>query len=153
MGSPDPGVYVTAVTELISGASQSLYIQTQYAHPSTRPSDEAFTALLQAVVDRQQAGVDVRIIFSQYETTDYLDALQQAGFDLTQIRIQQGVHNKGIVRDGTTVLVSSENWSADGVLRNRDAGLIIHHQPIAQYFQQIFLHDWTNLAHQNALDP
>ncbi len=75
------------------------------------------------------------------------------GFDLTQVRTQQGVHNKGIVRDGATVLVSSENWSGDGVLRNRDAGVIIEYPPIAQYFQQIFMHDWTQLARQVAVDP
>ena len=55
-------------------------------------------------------------------------------------------------RDGEVVLISSQNWSADGVLRNRDAGVIIEYGPIAQYFEQIFMHDWTNLARQKALD-
>ena len=82
----------------------------------------------------------------------YLEKLQAVGFDLNQVRIQQGVHNKGIVRDGTAVLISSQNWSADGVLRNRDAGVIIENADIAQYFQQIFMHDWTHLARQQALD-
>ena len=56
------------------------------------------------------------------------------------------MHNKGIVVDGATVLVSSQNWSTDGTLYNRDAGVIIDHQDAAQYFQQIFLHDWEHLA-------
>jgi PLD-like domain len=150
--TPDPGVYSAAVLELVRSATQSLYIQTQYAHPSVRPEDEAFTELLEAVIDRQQAGVDVRIIFSQWENQGYLEKLQALGFDLTQVRIQQGVHNKGIVRDGSAVLISSENWSADGVLRNRDAGVIVENPEIAQYFQQIFVHDWTHLAQQQALD-
>lgn len=150
--TPDPGVYAGAILQLIESAQVSLYIQTQYAHPSTQAQDQAFTDLLNAVVARQQAGVDVRIIFSQWENSGYLEKLQGVGFDLTQVRIQQGVHNKGIVVDGKTVLVSSQNWSADGVLRNRDAGVIIEHQGIAQYFQQIFMHDWTNLAAQTATD-
>lgn len=150
--TPDPGVYAAAILQLIQSAQTSLYIQTQYAHPSTQAQDQAFTDLLNAVVAKQQAGVDVRIIFSQYENTGYLEKLQGIGFDLSQIRIQQGVHNKGIVVDGKTVLVSSQNWSADGVLRNRDAGVIIEHEGIAQYFQQIFVHDWTNLASQTAPD-
>jgi hypothetical protein len=37
-------------------------------------------------------------------------------------------------------------------LRNRDAGVIIEHRGIARYFQQIFIHDRTNLARQNALE-
>jgi hypothetical protein len=150
--TPDPGVYAGAVLELVHAATRSLYVQTQYAHPSSSPDDAAFTELLEAVVDRQRAGVDVRLIFSQWETTGYLEKLQTAGFDLAQVRIQQGVHNKGIVRDGEAVLISSQNWSADGVLRNRDAGVIIEHGPTAQYFEQIFMHDWTNLARQKALD-
>ena len=150
--TPDPGVYSSAVLDLVRSATQSLYIQTQYAHPSARPGDEAFTELLHAVIDRQQAGVDVKIIFSQWEKTSYLEKLQALGFDLAQVRIQQGVHNKGIVCDGSAVLISSQNWSADGVLRNRDAGVIIEDPDIAQYFQQIFMHDWTHLAHQQALD-
>ena len=35
------------------------------------------------------------------------------------------MHNKGIVVDSKTVLVSSQNWSSAGVLQNRDAGVII----------------------------
>ena len=150
--TPDPDIYTGAVLALVQSATQSLYIQTQYAHPSVQAGDAKFTELLQAVVDRQQAGVDVRIIFSQWENQGYLEKLQAVGFDLNQVRIQQGVHNKGIVRDGTAVLISSQNWSADGVLRNRDAGVIIENADIAQYFQQIFMHDWTHLARQQALD-
>jgi phosphatidylserine/phosphatidylglycerophosphate/cardiolipin synthase-like enzyme len=43
-------------------------------------------------------------------------------------------------------LVSSANWSSDGVLRNRDAGLIIHDRDIAAYYQGVFLDDWNNRA-------
>ena len=107
---------------------------------------------MKAVAERQSAGVDVRIIFSQWEMTSHLEKLQAAGFDLAQVRIQQGVHNKGIVQDSKAVLISSQNWSADGVLRNRDAGVIIEHAGIAAYFEQIFMHDWTNLARQHALE-
>lgn len=53
--------------------------------------------------------------------------------------------------DGNVVLVSSQNWSADGTLHNRDAGVILHHPQAAAYFQQIFLHDWTHLARQKAV--
>jgi phosphatidylserine/phosphatidylglycerophosphate/cardiolipin synthase-like enzyme len=38
-------------------------------------------------------------------------------------RQQTNIHNKEIIVDGQTLLVSSANWSSDGVLRNREAGL------------------------------
>jgi phosphatidylserine/phosphatidylglycerophosphate/cardiolipin synthase-like enzyme len=62
------------------------------------------------------------------------------------VRRQNNVHNKGVVVDGAVVMVSSQNWSADGTLRNRDAGLILHDVEAAAYFEEIFLHDWDNLA-------
>jgi phosphatidylserine/phosphatidylglycerophosphate/cardiolipin synthase-like enzyme len=64
----------------------------------------------------------------------------------SQLRIQPHVHNKGIVVDSQVVVVSSQNWSADGTGDNRDAGLIVYNAEAAQYFEQIFLHDWVNMA-------
>ena len=70
------------------------------------------------------------------------------GFDQTAFRQQAYIHNKGIVVDGEHVLVSSANWSSYGVLRNRDAGLIISDSNIAQYYQGVFLEDWSKRATQ-----
>jgi hypothetical protein len=80
-----------------------------------------------------------------------LEQLQDLGLDVVNnVRLQNNVHNKGVIVDGHRVLVSSQNWSTDGTLYNRDAGLIIEHPDAAVYFQQIFDHDWENLAHQKA---
>lgn len=55
----------------------------------------------------------------------------------------------GIPGSGSKVVaLGSQNWSGDGVERNRDASLIIEHQGAAQYFEKIFLHDWETLAKQ-----
>jgi phosphatidylserine/phosphatidylglycerophosphate/cardiolipin synthase-like enzyme len=50
------------------------------------------------------------------------------------------------------VLVSSQNWSADGTLRNRDAGVIIENADIAKYFEAIFLDDWNLRADVKIVD-
>jgi phosphatidylserine/phosphatidylglycerophosphate/cardiolipin synthase-like enzyme len=125
-------------------------MQTQYIHPSDKEGDTKLAALIQAVVDLIEAGVDVRIINSQYENQPWLEKVQDAGIDLAHMRLQHGVHNKGIVVDSKVVMVSSQNWSGDGVARNRDAGLIIYNEEAAQYWEKVFLHDWTNLAVQSA---
>jgi hypothetical protein len=142
----DKGMYAQKMLELISSAQQSLYIQLQYIHPSDKEGDEAFAELLSAVTARSQAGVDIRIILSQWQNSQWMERLQAAGIDTSLVRIQNGVHNKGFVVDHRRVVVSSQNWSAEGVLRNRDAGLIIDNATIAQYFEGIFLHDWDNVA-------
>jgi hypothetical protein len=151
--TPDPGVYADAVKALIASATTSLYLQYQYIElpKAIDATSQAFVDLVQAVIDRQNAGIDVRIIVSEFETAGYLEQLQQMGLNVVDnVKIQRNVHNKGILVDGKAVLVSSQNWSTDGTLYNRDAGVIIHDAAAAQYFQQIFLHDWDHLAIKRA---
>lgn len=154
--TPDPGtvptLYVQKVLDLIQSAKRSVYMQTQYVHPSGQPADKDFTTLVEALSKAHKAGLDVRLITSQYEnTSQWVEKLHE--FDLDQVlRIQERVHNKGIVVDSKVVMVSSQNWSGDGTLRNRDAGLIIENADIAQYFEAIFLDDWTNRATEKIVD-
>ncbi len=149
--TPDRGAgnYATNILKLIQSAQSKLYIQTQYIHPPKAGTDDNFQALIDAVAGKMNQGLDVRIILSQYEATGgWLEKLQELGLDMSKVRIQKGVHNKGFVVDAKIVALGSQNWSADGVLRNRDASLIIYHDGAAQYFEKIFTHDWTTLAKQ-----
>jgi len=148
--TPDPGIYQPKMLELLNSAKKTLFIQLQYIHPSDKQADADFTALIDAVVKKIKEGVDVRIILSQYQTSQgWLDRLQAAGIDLDVVKIQNGVHNKGFVADSSVVALGSENWSGDGVLRNRDASVIINNPTAAQYYEKIFLHDWKNIARQS----
>ncbi len=150
--TPDKGVYSGKILQLLQSAQHSLYMQTQYIHPSGQIQDQAFTALIEAVRDKHRAGVDVRLITSQYENTpQWIEKLKE--YDLDQVlRVQNRVHNKGIIIDSKVLALGSQNWSADGTLRNRDATLIIKHPEIAQYYEQIFIHDWTTMAQQHVVD-
>jgi hypothetical protein len=151
--TPDPGVYTGAVRDLIASATRTLYMQFQYIElPKVADAaSQGFIDLVSAVIDRQRAGVEVKIIMSEFETAGYLEQLQEIGLDVvSNVKIQNNVHNKGIIVDGAAVLVSSQNWSTDGTLYNRDAGVIIYHEEAAQYFQQIFLHDWEHLTVRKA---
>ena len=157
--TPDPGVYTGQVLALIQSAQRKFYMQTQYIHPSDNAGDQGLTDLINAVISAQHRGVDVRIILSQWQVQNdkngnpvWWERLQQTGLDLSAVKIQSGVHNKGIVVDSKTVMISSQNWSGDGVLRNRDAGLIIFDEEAAQYFEQVFLHDWQFMAQAGPLD-
>jgi phosphatidylserine/phosphatidylglycerophosphate/cardiolipin synthase-like enzyme len=144
-----PDNYASFILPLINSARRSFYMQTQYIHPSEDPT---LTALVEAVKRKIADGLDVRLILSQYEKQDWLELLQEAGVELSAVRIQANVHNKGIVVDSAVVVVSSQNWSGAGVSTNRDAGLIIYNEEAARYWEEIFLHDWTNMAQQQAVD-
>ena len=65
------------------------------------------------------------------------------------VKIQNNLHNKGFIFDHATVVVSSMNWSGEGVLNNRDAGVVIKNATAAAYYEKIFLDDWQNHAEQS----
>src|SRR4029077_10838408 len=67
--TPDPGVYTGAISELIASATQTLYMQFQYIEPPKAgdPTAQPFSDLINAVIDRQAHGVDVKIIMRDVE--------------------------------------------------------------------------------------
>jgi phosphatidylserine/phosphatidylglycerophosphate/cardiolipin synthase-like enzyme len=149
--TPDPGVYQPAMLNLLLSATTKLYVQLQYIHPPKTGSDQELQDLIDVLAAKINGNtVDVRIIVSQYQTSNgWLDRLQAAGIDLRTVKIQNGVHNKGFVVDSATVALGSQNWSGDGVLRNRDASVIIENGKAAAYYEAIFLDDWNNIAKQS----
>lgn len=136
--------YATTMTQLISSAQQKLYVQLQYIEASSG-TPGVYESLLQAIAGRVAAGVDVRLIENAQFGEKWAEKMKSVGVDLTaNIAMQADVHNKGFVIDSRIVVVSSQNFSPAGVETNRDAGVIIENAAIAQYYEQIFLSDWTN---------
>jgi hypothetical protein len=146
--TPDPGIYVGRIKQLIDAATTSFDLQLQYITSFAGADDTAFDGLIQSLAAAEQRGVAVRMIFSEFQQESILELMQEANLaiDHDHVRIQNNVHNKGMLVDGTTTVVSSQNWSGDGVLRNRDAGLIIENARVNAYFLARFNYDWANLA-------
>lgn len=141
-----PDNYGPHILALIRSAKKKFYMQTQYVH-AQQSSPQVLKSLVEAIQERIEAGVDVRIIVHEREARgDWIERLQTTGFDTSVFRVQPGIHNKGMVVDSKIAVVGSQNWSGDGVSRNRDASLILFNTQIARYFEKIFLHDWTRLA-------
>jgi phosphatidylserine/phosphatidylglycerophosphate/cardiolipin synthase-like enzyme len=139
------GQYVSGMIKLIESAKKTLYVQLQYIEASGATG--AYPTLLQAIAARVAAGVDVRLIESSDYGEPWAEKMKDSGVDLTaNIALQPNVHNKGFVIDSSVVVVSSQNFSPDGIQFNRDAGVIIESAPIAQYFENVFLSDWKNKA-------
>ena len=151
-----PDNYRKPILDLMTNATTRFYMQTQYIKVAGKsdpadPSGTTHTDLLKGLTDMIGRGLDVRLITSEFQDKATLEALLSAGVDIVdQLRIQTGVHNKGMVVDTAIAVVSSQNWSGLGTWKNRDAGLIMFDPEAAQYFEEIFLHDWNNLARQAA---
>jgi V8-like Glu-specific endopeptidase len=146
-----PDNFHQEVLKLINGAEEKLLIQNQTFNA---PADgqNALKELVDAVLTKQRAGVDVRIIFRLFFPSDArenLSNLVEYGFNDKSIKVQFNCHTKGIVVDKKLVLLGSQNWSNLGVSNNRDASLLFDDQELANYFAEIFEHDWQNLAKQD----
>jgi hypothetical protein len=152
-----PDNYVDVILPLILGAKKSFWMQTQYINPSkTFAADmlkplagrSILERLVSALATIQANKVDVKIILGQTVTATMLEQLQMFGkLDATTVRLQDNVHNKGMIIDSSVVVVGSQNWSTEGVDTNRDASVVIKNTAIAAYWEQIFLLDWNERTH------
>ncbi|HKY17979.1 MAG TPA: trypsin-like peptidase domain-containing protein [Rhizomicrobium sp.] len=146
-----PDNYKGVMLKLIKGATKTLLIQNQTFN-AAKDGQAELGELLDAILQKQNAGVDVRIIFRILMASDArenLEALQDRGFDMGKVKVQKNCHTKGVIADGKRVMIGSQNLSQLGITLNRDASLLFEDAPLAAYFGKIFEHDWANLARQD----
>ncbi|WP_244563891.1 phospholipase D-like domain-containing protein [Ensifer aridi] len=151
-----PDNYMDVIPDLLAKAEKSILIEQQYIR-STQPQVKR---LLEAVAKAKEASpnLEVRIVLGKiFDKKDLpkeqknLDHLSEVyGLELGEhirfINTDEFVHchNKMIVVDGTSVLISSQNWSDAAVSSNREAGVWLTHEGIATYFTKIFENDWDS---------
>lgn len=140
-----PDNYANIVLPLIKSAKKKLYFQNQYIHASADDRAlEAYIPMLEAIAQKQDDGVDVRIILRSDGGVEakHIEFLKTHGIDLDRVRWRRRTHTKGIIVDSSRVLLGSHNWSYDGVALNRDASLLFYDAQIAQYLEKVFIYDW-----------
>jgi hypothetical protein len=156
-----PDNYADKIIPLIRNTKTRFWMQTQYINlPKTIPSlttetgkdDSILEALVSAIKELIDAGKDVRLILSNNESQDKRELLRQHGITDQFVKIQNRVHNKGMLIDSSIAVVGSQNWSPEGVRSNRDASVIIHNADAAKYWEQIFDHDWQNMTQMSSPD-
>ena len=141
-----PDNYAEHVLRVIQGAKVKIYFQNQYINIG-KQRDDKFEALLEALVLKKSAGLDVRIILRDLPNSrKMLEDMQNYGFDMSCVKLQPNSHTKGIIVDSEILVLGSHNWSNDGTLYNRDASLMFFDSDMARYYEAIFLHDWDHLA-------
>jgi phosphatidylserine/phosphatidylglycerophosphate/cardiolipin synthase-like enzyme len=153
--SPDTSALVL---ELIEGAGESIAIEQAYI---TNETPLEFNPYLAAAIEASRRGVAVRVLLDSawFNTADRADndemvevinriaaaeglPLEARLADLEANNLEK-IHNKGVVVDGRTVLVSSINWNANSPAFNREAGVIIEHPGVAAYYTRVFDDDWN----------
>jgi len=150
-----PDNYMTVMPDKLRAARKSILIEQQYIRGKQPDISELLTAIKEA---REEAGkLDVRIILGKVFSKKDLPkekenlALLKKEFGLVLGKNIRYVdtsrfvhcHNKMILVDGQSVLVSSQNWSDSAVSKNREAGVWLSHSGICDYFTKIFENDWS----------
>jgi phosphatidylserine/phosphatidylglycerophosphate/cardiolipin synthase-like enzyme len=139
-----PDNYAREVLKVLEAAQEKIYFQNQSLTIKEEGSNAAdFEALVAALRDKQNGGLDVRIIFRRIgDLREKITLLKDYGFDMSKVRVQTNCHTKGIVVDSKVVVLGSHNWSNAGTVFNRDASLIFWDDQIAKYYEDLFLYDW-----------
>ncbi len=149
-----PDNYMATIPDVLRVAKRSILIEQQYIR-GNQPDIAVLLESIREAID-ENPEIDVRIVLGKiFGAADVIKERQ----NVKQLKAKYGLvlrdniryidtsrfvhcHNKMIVVDGATVLVSSQNWSDAAVTKNREAGLLLTHKGIAKYFTAIFENDW-----------
>jgi phosphatidylserine/phosphatidylglycerophosphate/cardiolipin synthase-like enzyme len=137
-----PNNSISSIVNLIDSAEQTLDIEQLYIYNSS-------SQIVDAIKSANDRGVRVRIIIADNDNSknfaDYIGA-----FENVELRVCTGnvpmyfeQHNKGVIVDNKTFLISSINWSPTSLKENREAGLIIKSIKTTTYYLKLFDHDWS----------
>ncbi|HVL19778.1 MAG TPA: phospholipase D-like domain-containing protein [Amaricoccus sp.] len=151
-----PDNYMKVVPGLLAQARKSVLIEQQYI----RSAQPLVAQLLAAIAEARTAApeLDVRIVLGKLFDQKDVEKEKQNLENLAAtygLRLADNIryintdelvhcHNKMVIVDGTSVLISSQNWSDSAVSRNREAGVWMTHEGIAGYFAAIFETDWAS---------
>lgn len=71
--------------------------------------------------------------------------LQARIADVNAMNVQY-IHNKGVIIDSMTTLVSSINWSQNAIQNNREAAVALTSPGLSGYYESVFNQDWNQSA-------
>jgi len=147
-----PDISEKAICDMIESANESIYIEQLYIY---KDWDDRINPFAEQLVNKSEQGIDVKVILDynpDYEDTNEKCNKTKQYFEEHGIEVKfvftnwsyfTNVHNKGMIVDNRSVLISSINWNENSVTRNREAGIIIENKEVAQYYANVFFYDWN----------
>ncbi len=156
-----------AICGMIDSANYSIYVEQLYVY---KDWDEKTSPFAERLVNKSKQGVDVKVIMNYnpfYEDTVEKCEVTKQFFEANGIEVKfvytnwsyfTNVHNKGMIVDNKSVLISSINWNENSVTRNRESGIIVENEDVANYYSEVFFYDWNltkpekRISEQKAVD-
>ncbi len=156
-----PDTSYQSICNMIDSATESIYIQQLYIYRDWKDQVNPF---VEKLINKAKQGIDIKVIMNynpRYESSNEKCNLTKTYFEENDIEVKfiytnwsifSNIHNKGMIVDNNSVLISSINWNENSVTRNREAGIIIKNEEVAQYYTEVFFYDWnlSGLKKQNS---
>jgi phosphatidylserine/phosphatidylglycerophosphate/cardiolipin synthase-like enzyme len=139
-----PDTSLQGILYLINAAQVTLDIQIPYI--TNWNETGSVETILDAIIAAENRGVTVRVISEEeYDFEEVAALFHEHNIPIAwqDTRWFTANHNKGIIVDGRIVLISSINYSDNSIENNREAGVIIENEDVAQWYQEIFDFDWS----------
>jgi len=153
--APDTAMTNETILGAINSAKESVFVQ-QFS--TGRFWDGGDNAFIYALIEAARRGCEVKVLLdSKYleggnnndEVVSWLKevareenlSLEGKLADLDSLGLVK-IHNKGLIVDGKVVVIASLNWNANSI-HNREAGVIVEHEEIASFYEDVFFHDWN----------
>jgi phosphatidylserine/phosphatidylglycerophosphate/cardiolipin synthase-like enzyme len=161
--SPDTSLLQTkSIIGMINSAEESVYIEQLYIYKDWWSYADTKNPFLEASINASRRGCDVRILLNptytckqNWDTIDYVrDVAANEGLNLEAKFIDidstglNKTHNKGVIVDSSTVLISSINWNENSARNNREVGVIVENDKVGEYYTGVFLYDWNSSNNQ-----
>jgi phosphatidylserine/phosphatidylglycerophosphate/cardiolipin synthase-like enzyme len=154
---PDTSLDLEGVLRMFASATARISLEAFYLEDTWKGGPSPF---LEAAFEAARRGIGVRILLdgswssvqpesgTNDETLARINERAKAGQLPLEVRLLQPrgsierLHNKGVVVDGHTVLVSSMNWALGSATENREIGILLEDDAVARFFEAAFNADW-----------
>ena len=154
---PDNALDADRILGLLASARERIWIEAFYMQDPWPTGPNPF---LEAAFEAARRGVSVKILLDRSPWTaedaetgnealvreigararsEGLDVEARLHADTASVH---RIHNKGVIVDGHTVLISSLNWAYVSATQDREIGLIVDDVDIAERFESAFVADW-----------
>jgi len=154
--APDTSMSEATIKDMIRSAEESIYVQQYYI----RHWESKENPYLEAIKEAAERGIKVRIMLDStwyhmegngndqiVKELNGFARKEEVDLEARSLSRFKGLlksHNKGMIVDQDTVLISTINWNANSPLQNREVGVIIENEDIGEYYSNIFLEDWKD---------
>src|SRR5262249_55632940 len=138
-------LFIETAIDMMRRGTKRIYVENQsFNLLDEENNNDEFVEFFEVLRDKQQSGVDVRIIFRDSrefgasngpKQQKLLERLKDFGVDTDFIKVQRRCHTKGIIVDSREVMLGSHNITNQGSLFNRDASLLVRDSEVAKYFE------------------